>query len=64
MTTEFSVPKVRKVVCLTFWYQFGTKFFIDNEKNLDNAVVERIILKCNHTTIFFILNYVTYTDKW
>ena len=63
MTTEFSDPKFRKVVLLTFWYQFGTKFLIDNDKNLENAAVDRIILKCYHTTIFGDLNYITYTDK-
>jgi len=25
VTTEFSGPKLRQVVFLTFWYQFGTK---------------------------------------
>ena len=33
----------------------------DSLKNLDSAAVERIIIKCNHTTIFAEMNYVTYT---
>jgi len=49
MTTEFSGPKVMKVILRTFWSQTGTICFIDHDKNVDNAAVERIVLKCNHT---------------
>jgi len=28
-------------------------------KNLDSTTVERVIIKCNHTTIFVEMNYIT-----
>ena len=52
-----------KVVLLTFWYQFGINLLTDNDSNLENATVETIILKCNHTNLFGDLNYITYTDR-
>ena len=52
-------------VLLTIWYQFETKFVDWQFKNLDNAAVERIIIKSNHTTKFAEMNYVTYTyNEW
>ena len=52
-------------VLLTIWYQFANKFVDWQFKNLDNAAVERIIIKCNHTTIFAEMNYETYTyNEW
>jgi hypothetical protein len=35
----------------------------DNDKNLGNPAVKRIILKYNHTNIFGDLNYIIYTNK-
>ena len=35
----------------------------DNDSNLENGAVERIILKCNHTNLLGDLNYITYTDR-
>jgi hypothetical protein len=36
---------------------------IDNNKILENAAIERIILKSNNTTILGDLKYMAYTDK-
>jgi hypothetical protein len=60
--TEFSGPKVKKFVILTYWYQYRTQF-VDNDKNVNGATVLRIILKCNHKTIIGVWNYITYTNK-
>ena len=42
---------------------WDTNLLSDNDNNLENAAVERIILKCNHTNLFGDLNYITYTDR-
>jgi len=34
----------------------------DNDKKLDYAAVERIIIKCNHITIFGEQKYITHTN--
>ena len=47
----FSGPKVRQVVLLS-GPKLEPNLLNDNDKKLGNAAVERIMLKCNHKTIF------------
>ena len=45
MTTEFSGPKVRKVLFSVSGPNLEPNLLNDNDKNLENAAVERLILK-------------------
>jgi len=62
VTTEFSGPKVRKVLFSVSGPNLEPNLLNDNDKNLENAAVERLILKWVHANIFGDFNYIFYTN--
>jgi len=54
--------KLRQVV-LHYGHNLVPSLLTDSLKNLDNAAVERVIIKCDHTTVFAEMIYITYTNN-
>ena len=62
MKQNFRVPKLGKLNSSLSGIKLEPNLVVSNNKHFEGAAVERIILKCNHTTIFGDLYYITHTN--
>lgn len=60
---NFQVFNICKLSCSHSGSNLDPNYLTDTLKNLENASVEMVIIKCYHTTIFSKMNYITYINE-